>query len=109
MKSKTLFLLTAAIGLAVPALRAADPAIVVQAGGSTTTTQTTVGVYETLPPDYDGEYYQSDKHYYYGGKYEKGHFKNEGHEYEGRYSHNGKYIYGGKFDEGHRHHKEHKD
>ena len=107
MKSKTLLLFTAAIGLAIPSLRAADVVIAVPSGGATI--HTSVGIYETLPPDYDGEYYHSDTHYYYGGKYETGHFKNEGHEYEGRYSHNGKYIYGGKFDEGHKHHKGRKD
>ena len=104
MKTKTLLLFAAALGLAAPALRAAEPVIVVPSGGSAA-----VGIYEVLPPTYEGEYYQSDHHYYYGGKYEKGHFTNEGHEYEGRYSHNGKYIYGGKFEEGRKHHKAHKD
>lgn len=102
MKTKHTLALFTAVALSASAVYAADVKIVVP---QVVVPHATYGVYETLPSDYDGEYYLYNKRYYYGGKYESGPFKNEGHDYDGRYLHDGKYVYGGKFD--HSKHKKH--
>lgn len=99
--------MTAAFGLAVPLVHSDEririPGAVVVVPG-----HVNFGVYEVLPPDYDGEYYLYNKHYYYGGKYETGKFTYEGHDYDSRYFHDGKYVYGGHFDHSKKD-KHHKD
>jgi hypothetical protein len=101
MKTK-LILMCVAGGLTIAPLLQAEPPV----PGATTTTTVTTGVWQTVPNDYDGDYYFYNKRYYHGGKYETGDFEWEGHHYKDRYQHEGKWIYGGKWERHHRNHEE---
>lgn len=107
MKTYTIVLMTAAFSVAVPLVRSAEPVlpggVVVVVPG-----HTSFGIYQQLPPDYEGEYYLYNKEYYYGGRYETGKFSYEGRDYDSRYFHDGKYVYGGHFDHSKKHHKKDK-
>jgi hypothetical protein len=95
MKTKLILMCLAGGLLMSPLLKAEPPVVVV-----------TPGVWETVPEDYNGEYYTYNKHYYYGGTHESGEFESEGQHYKDRYQHEGKWIYGGKWE--HHDHKREK-
>ena len=90
--------MTAAFGLAAPLIHADKRIVVPGAVDVVVPGHVSYGIYDALPPEYDGDYYLYNKRYYYGGKYETGKFSNEGHDYDGRYLHDGKYVYGGHYD-----------
>jgi len=93
-----LLLMCVAGGLSLAPLLQAEPAVVVTPGSTTTTTTITTGVWKAVPEDYEGDYYNYNNQYYYGGKRETGDFEWEGHHYTDRYQHEGKWIYGGKWE-----------
>ena len=99
MKFTALSLL-AALGLGLSSCVAP----VAETGPGYTAVGVGVGVYPSLPVDYEGDYYLHEGRYYYGGRYEHGAYLYHGHHYSTRYFHSGHYYYGGKFAHAERHH-----
>jgi hypothetical protein len=95
MKTKLMLMCLAGGLIMSPLLKAEPPVVIVKPG-----------IWETVPEDYNGDYYTYDRHYYYGGKHETGDFEWEGRHYQDRYQHEGKWIYGGKWE--HHDHKREK-
>ena len=92
MRTK-LILMCLAGGMTMAPLLKAEPPIVL--ADATVTVHT--GVWETVPEDYDGDYYFYNKRYYHGGRHEEGDYTWEGRHYKDRYEHDGKWIYGGEW------------